>query len=114
MKTKKAPKTAPRKKSISKKPGARGNASEESLLRGWAEIAGFLGQPVTVAQRWAKNGMPVQRKGRSIAASAHELGIWLAREAGAGAPVHLAQESDDDLLKDLRRGLKEARTRRKQ
>lgn len=100
MKTKKAPKPVPRKKKTSKKSGVRENAGDETLLRGWAAIAGFLGRPVAVAQRWAKDRMPIRRRGRSITASAHELSVWLAREAGAGAPVHLAQEShsDDELL----------------
>jgi len=39
------------------------------LLRGWKEIAEFLGQPINVAQRWAKPGMPVKREGRFITAS---------------------------------------------
>jgi hypothetical protein len=34
-------------------------------LKGWQQIAAFLGQPVSVAQRWAKSGMPVSREGRS-------------------------------------------------
>jgi hypothetical protein len=30
------------------------------ILKGWQQIAGFLGQPVSVAQRWATDGMPVK------------------------------------------------------
>jgi hypothetical protein len=35
-------------------------------LKGWQEIAEFLGQPVSVAQRWAKTGIPVARQGRAV------------------------------------------------
>jgi hypothetical protein len=53
--------------------------------------------------------MPVQRKGRNVTANPEELGKWLARESGTGEPVHVAQSTDEDLLKELRRGLKAAR-----
>lgn len=85
----------------------------DGFLTGWSNIAAYLGQPVAVAQRWAKDGMPVERKGRSMRASAHELSNWLGKESGAGGPVHVAQESDEDLLKELRRGLKEAKSIRR-
>ena len=49
----------------------------ESELKGWAAIAKFLGQPMAVAERWAKEGMPVQRRGRYITASRDELSKWL-------------------------------------
>lgn len=81
-------------------------------LTGWPAIAHFLGQPVAVAQRWAKEGMPVERKGRYMTASRDELSKWLAREAGTREPVHITQTSDSDLLADLRRGLKELRSSR--
>jgi hypothetical protein len=32
-------------------------------LKGWQHIAGFLGQPISVAQRWTKTGMPVNLEG---------------------------------------------------
>ena len=84
--------------------------SSDGLLTGWPAIAKFLGQPTAVAQRWAKSGMPVQRRGRSMTAKPDELSAWLGREAKTGMPVHIVQSSDDDLLADLRRGLKEARS----
>ena len=37
------------------------------------------------AQRWAKDGMPVQRKGLSMTAKPEELSKWLGQEAGAAA-----------------------------
>ena len=43
------------------------NKKQEPLpesLKGWQQIAAFLGQPVSVVQRWANEGMPVKREGR--------------------------------------------------
>jgi hypothetical protein len=80
-----------------------------TMMTGWAAIAKFLGQPVAVAERWAKDGMPVQRKGRYVTASPEELSKWLGRESGAKEAVHIAQRTESDLLQDLRRGLKQAR-----
>src|SRR5437016_9181049 len=58
--------------------------SQESL-KGWTAVAKFLSQPVSTAQRWANEGMPVTRIGRYVAASPAELERWLTREAGAKA-----------------------------
>ena len=80
----------------------------DGVLRGWPNIAKFLGQPVSVAQRWAKSGMPVQREGRFMTARAGELSRWLGKESRKEA-VHIAQAGDDDMLSELRRALKEAR-----
>jgi hypothetical protein len=85
---------------------------QSSEITGWQAIAKYLGQPITVAQRWAKDGMPVQRKGRSMTAQPEELSKWLGRESGTGEPVHVAQSTDEDLLKELRRGLKAVRSRK--
>jgi hypothetical protein len=82
------------------------------LLKGWSEIARFLGQPLSVAQRWAKSDMPVQRAGRHITASPSELNIWLRRES-AGEPLSIASETAD-LSAELKRGLSYARKRAKQ
>ena len=57
--------------------------------------------------------MPVERKGRNMTASRDELSKWLGREAGTRQPVHITQTTDEDLLQDLRRGLKELRGSRK-
>ncbi|HZQ67049.1 MAG TPA: hypothetical protein VFA68_00910 [Terriglobales bacterium] len=72
-------------------------------LKGWKNIAEFLGQPVSVAQRWAKSGMPVAHEGRSITASKEELNRWLGRES-SGEPVTIATE-ESDLFANLKRGL---------
>ena len=36
--------------------------SNPAVLKGWQEIAAFLGEPVSVVQRWAAEGMPVRRE----------------------------------------------------
>jgi hypothetical protein len=51
--------------------------SPPTSLKGWQQIAAFLGQPVNVAQRWAKSGMPIVLVGRSITASPADLNSWL-------------------------------------
>jgi len=81
--------------------------SEESL-KGWAAIAKFLSQPVSTAQGWANEGMPVTRIGRYVAASPAKLERWLTREAGAKETVHIPS-ANTDLLSDLKRGLSEVR-----
>jgi hypothetical protein len=81
---------------------------QKERLKGWIEIARFLGQPVAVAQRWARSGMPVMREGRFIYASREELSQYLGREAGLDVPVHIATENMD-LSADLKRALAHAR-----
>jgi hypothetical protein len=76
---------------------------EPGSLNGWQEIAAFLGQPTSVAQRWAKSGMPVTHVGRRVHASPDELNRWLGRES-AGEPVQIATETAD-LTSELKRGL---------
>jgi hypothetical protein len=81
------------------------NKKDEQLqaLKGWREIADFLGQPVSVAERWAHEGMPVEHKGRSVFASGEDLRNWLGRES-SGEPVQIASD-DIDLGAELKRGL---------
>lgn len=76
--------------------------ASSTVLKGWREIAGFLGEPVTVVQRWATDGMPVRREGRFVSTSAEELNAWLGKESGK--PVHIATENTD-LSAELKRGL---------
>ena len=80
-------------------------------LQGWPQIAKFLGQPLAVAQRWAKSGMPVRREGRYTVASPDELRKWLGRESGTREPVFLGPSRD--LTSELKRGLTHARRRTK-
>jgi hypothetical protein len=83
--------------------GRMAKAKQTESLNGWQEIAKFLGQPSSVAQRWAKSGMPVTREGRHVQASPDELNRWLVDES-AGEPVQIATETAD-LTSELRRGL---------
>jgi hypothetical protein len=77
--------------------------SEIDVLKGWQQIAAFLGQPVSVAQRWATEGMPVKREGRYVESSRQELNGWLGRES-AGEPVQISTQQTD-LSTELKRGL---------
>jgi len=77
--------------------------AEPDLLKGWQPIAEFLGQPVSVAQRWAGEGMPVRKQGRYVESSREELNRWLGRES-AGEPVQIATP-ETDLSAELKRGL---------
>jgi hypothetical protein len=84
---------------------------ESDSLKGWQQIATFLGQPLSVAQRWSKSGMPLQHEGRRVHASVQELNRWLGRES-AGEPVQIASESTD-LSSELKRGLSYVRKNRR-
>ena len=97
-------KQKPAKKS---RPAIKPTAQNERL-KGWSEIASFLGQPIAVAQRWARSGMPVTREGRFMYATREELSGYLGREAGLDVPVHIATESMD-LSADLKHALLHAR-----
>src|ERR1051325_5613270 len=77
-------------------------------LVGWATIARYLGQPVPVAQRWAHEGMPVERQGRYVAADTEQLRAWLGRESHASGPVQIAS-SAEELTAGLKRGIVAAR-----
>ena len=77
--------------------------AENEFLKGWQQIAAFLGQPVSVAERWAHTGMPIEHKGRHVYASREELRRWLGRES-AGEPVQIGNE-EADLSAELKRGL---------
>jgi hypothetical protein len=86
---------------------------QPTLLKGWKDIAQFLGQPVAVAQRWAGEGMPVRREGRYVETTPEELSRWLGRESGTKEPVRIATD-DADLSVDLRRGLAELKRHKRQ
>ena len=71
-------------------------------LKGWQQIADFLGEPQSVVQRWANEGMPVHKEGRFVSTSPDELNVWLGKESGK--PVHAVTETTD-LTAELKRGL---------
>jgi hypothetical protein len=76
--------------------------TEPQPLTGWSQIAAFLGEPTSVVQRWASEGMPVRRQGRHVETTPDELNDWLGKESGK--PVHVATENTD-LTAELKRGL---------
>lgn len=90
-------------------PSRTAKAKQPESLNGWQQIAHFLGQPISVAERWAKSGMPVTHVGRRVHAFPEELKRWLGRES-AGEPVQIASEMDD-LTSELKRGLSFVRKR---
>ena len=82
---------------------AKQNAKTQSeILKGWKQISDFLGEPPSVVQRWASEGMPVIKQGRFVTTSPDQLNAWLGKESGK--PVHVATESTD-LAAELKRGL---------
>ncbi len=71
-------------------------------LKGWQQISAFLGEPTSVVQRWATEGMPLRREGRFVSTTSAELNAWIGKESGK--PVHVATENTD-LAAELKRGL---------
>jgi hypothetical protein len=86
--------------------------TRNSILKGWGQIAEFLGQTPAVAQRWHNAGMPVTREGRFVHASPEELTAWIGTERGKTKPVHIASQGED-LIGDLKQGLSYVRRQRK-
>jgi hypothetical protein len=75
---------------------------EPDILKGWQQIAVFLGEPTSVVQRWASEGMPVRREGRFVSTTSKEINDWMGKESGK--PVHVATENTD-LTAELKRAL---------
>ena len=84
---------------------------EPEALSGWHQIAAFLGEPTSVVQRWAAEGMPLRRQGRFVTTTPTELNAWLGKESGK--PVHVATDATD-LTEELKRGLSFVRHENKQ
>jgi hypothetical protein len=76
--------------------------SQPEILKGWQQIGAFLGEPTSVVQRWASDGLPVRREGRFVSTTPEELNAWLEKESGK--PVHVAT-ANTDLTAELKRGL---------
>jgi hypothetical protein len=81
---------------------------EPAELKGWQQIAAFLGEPTSVVQRWAAEGMPVHREGRFVSTTPEQLNAWLGQQSGK--PVHVATDATD-LTAELKRGLSFVRQR---
>ena len=78
-------------------------------LKGWKRIAAFLGEPVSVVQRWASEDMPVRRQGRFVTTTTKELNDWMARQSGK--PVRVTTDNAD-LMSELKRAVSFARRRK--
>jgi hypothetical protein len=57
---------------LKKQLSANKKVAAPETLKGWQEIAAFLGEPISVVHRWAAEGMPVHREGRFVSTSADE------------------------------------------
>jgi hypothetical protein len=79
-------------------------------LKGWSNIAKYMGQSTSTVQQWAKSGMPVSREGRSVVASPEALRDWLGHESGHKGTQIVTD--DTDLSAVLKSGLKDARADR--
>src|SRR5438132_14091553 len=66
--------------------------AEPDILKSWQQITAFLGQPVSVAQRWATEGMPVKREGRCVGSSREELLACTRISRGASSDSHEADK----------------------
>ena len=84
-------------------------SSDAGILKGWKQIAEFLGEPVSVVQRWGSTGMPVRREGRFVSSPVKELNDWLGKQSGK--PVHVVTD-ETDLGAELKRGLSYFRQKR--
>lgn len=82
---------------------------DAEILKGWKQIADFLGEPTSVVQRWASTGMPVRREGRYVETTVNELNDWLGQQSGK--PVHVVTD-ETDLAAELKRGLSYVRKER--
>jgi hypothetical protein len=75
-------------------------------LKGWKQIAAFLGEPVSVVQRWASGDMPIRRQGRFVTTTPQELNDWMGEQSGK--PVHVTTDNAD-LTAELKRAVSFAR-----
>jgi hypothetical protein len=95
---------------MAKKPSSKAKTGAGTdQLKGWQQIAAFLGEPTSVVQRWAAEGMPVHREGRFVTTTVTELNNWMGKESGK--PVHVATENTD-LTSELKRAVSFARRER--
>lgn len=85
--------------------------TQPTTLKGWQQISAFLGEPLSVVQRWASDGMPVRKQGRYVETTPEELNAWLGRESGK--PVRVATDNTD-LAAELKRGLSFVRHEKEQ
>ncbi len=84
--------------------------SQLDTLKGWKQIADFLGEPVSVVKRWESEGMPVVKQGRFVSSTPEQLNHRLGRESGKPVQVVTPQT---DLPSELKRGIAFARQSKK-
>jgi hypothetical protein len=92
---------------MKKRPARKKQSPTSQTLKSWKQISAFLGEPLSVVQRWASEGMPVRKQGRYVETTPEELNAWLGKESGK--PVHTVTE-DTDLTAELKRGLSYVRS----
>jgi hypothetical protein len=73
----------------------RKSSKQDNKLKGWKAIAAYLGISPSAAHRWAKNGMPVRREGRSTVAEPEELRRWVGRESHMPEAAHIVTPETD-------------------
>jgi len=95
---------------MKKRPVSPKKQESPSILKGWQQIAAYLGHPPAVVQRWALDGMPLRKQGRYVETTPEELNDWLGKQSGK--PVHFAT-ADTDLTAELKRGLSFVRAEHK-
>jgi hypothetical protein len=83
---------------------------DDQPLKGWKQIADFLGEPVSVVKRWKSEGMPVFKQGRFVSSSPQQLTEWL--RTVSGKPVQIVTP-ETDLAAALKRGVTFAREHKK-
>jgi hypothetical protein len=84
--------------------------SQPVKLKGWKEIAKFLGTSPASAQTWVEKGMPVQREGRFTVADPAEVQAWVGQQSHMPKPAHILT-NETDLAAALKESL--AVTKRK-
>lgn len=99
------------KRSVKAKRGKKSVAPTEELLKGWTAIARYLGIPVATAHRWAAEGMPVRREGRSTVADRAAISAWLGRVSHMPKAAHV-MTGEADLAAALKDSIAAARKRR--
>src|SRR5579859_1228811 len=96
---------------VKKKQTKKGSPAGEGELKGWTAISGYLGIPVATAQRWAQEGMPVRREGRSVVAGREAISAWLGRESHMPKPAHV-MTAEADISAALKDSIAAARKRK--
>jgi hypothetical protein len=85
--------------------------SRDGVLKGWKEIAAYLGIPVATAHRWSEEGMPVRREGRFTVADREAISAWLGRESHMPKPAHV-MTNDADMAAALKDSIAAARKKK--